>query len=71
MRFCLIVVARIHAGAVGRAQLTVVVIEDVETTAATALARAMHCSRNRPIRSLCHRQTVATSEQNTDDQIRL
>jgi hypothetical protein len=70
MRFCLIVVARVDASAVGRAQLTMVVIEDVKTTAATALTHALRCSRNRPIRSLCHTQTVVTSEQGTDDQIR-
>jgi hypothetical protein len=70
MGFCLIVVARVHASAVGRAQLTVVVIEDVKTTAATASTHALRCSRNRPIRGLGYTQTVVTSEQGTDDQIR-
>jgi hypothetical protein len=52
MRFRLIVVARINADTVARSQLTVIVIEDVKTTAATALAHGMHRSRSDPIRGL-------------------
>jgi hypothetical protein len=64
---CLIVVARVHAGAVGRPQLAVIVIEDMKTTAATALMRTMHRPRNYPIRSLCPTYTVTSSEQDQDN----
>jgi hypothetical protein len=52
MRFRLIVVARIKADTVARSQLTVIVIEDVKTTAATAMAYGMYRSRSDPIRGL-------------------
>jgi hypothetical protein len=67
MRFCLIVIARIHAETVGRPQLPAVIIEDVKTAAATALARAVHRSRNSTVSSLRPAHGAAATKQSTND----
>jgi hypothetical protein len=67
MWFCLIVIARIHAETVGRPQLPVVIIENVKTAAAAALARAVHGSRNSTVCSLHAAHDATATEQSAND----
>jgi hypothetical protein len=67
MWLCLIVIARIHAETVGRPQLPMVIIENVKTAAAAALARAVHCSRNSTVRSLRPANSATAAEKSTND----
>jgi hypothetical protein len=67
MRFCLIVIPRIHAETVGRPQLPVITIENVKTAAAAALARAVHGSRNSTVRGLRPADSAEATEQSAND----
>jgi hypothetical protein len=67
MRLRLIVVARIHAGTVGRPQLPMVVIEDAKAAAATALARPVHHSRSRLVCSLRPATGAAAAKQSKNE----
>jgi hypothetical protein len=67
MRLGLIVVSRIHAETVGRPQLSVVIIKNVKTAAAAALASAVHGSRNSTVCSLSLANSAKATQQSAND----